>query len=105
MYSLEVKITVASRFNCQSIGHFEEDFLNLGNAILESQEIEASNTKVDATIDMALAESITESDMEESEQISSDEAIAEYLAADKAADCNAKSGSSLNETEASCSVE
>ena len=83
-YSLEAKNAVATSFNCQSIGHFEEDYLNLGHAIIESNASGAPNTEFDATLAVALAESIAESDKEEDDLISSDEAIAEVVAADEA---------------------
>ena len=105
MYSLEVKITVASRFNCQSIGHLEEDYLNIGNVILESHGIESCNTEFDATIAVALVESLVWSAREQEEQISSDEAITEYLSADKATDRYAEDGSSVNDILALGSVE
>ena len=49
-FSQEAKNAVAMSFNCCSIGHFEKEYLNLGNAIIESEANKTPNTESDEAI-------------------------------------------------------
>ena len=80
-YNHEAKKTIADHFKCKSIGHFEDDFLNVGNTLAESELTALPSTESD----FAIAQEIATSDSEDLECTSSDAAIAASVADDEAA--------------------
>jgi len=50
----EYKKTIADHFNCDTIGQFEEDILNVGHAMMESDLTDMPHTQSDVAIATAL---------------------------------------------------